>query len=117
MLSQLGHLPRFVRLTLIITFLIVIPTLYFLYPTPERLPSEGEYQSGGIDSEHWREPIKPDYLQSNKEEVREWDDDDSPSNQQSINKVDEEGGKWKGISDKTLNGGVIMPKLGNETAK
>ncbi|WWC93033.1 uncharacterized protein L201_007997 [Kwoniella dendrophila CBS 6074] len=108
MLSQLGHLPRFVRLTLIITILIIIPTLYLLYPTPERLPSKGEYQSGGIDSDHWRKPIQPDYL---REEVREYDDDDFDG----LNKIKQ----WNvgGISEKTINGGVIMPKLGNETAK
>ncbi|WVW86689.1 hypothetical protein I302_108743 [Kwoniella bestiolae CBS 10118] len=107
MLSQLGHLPRFIRLTLLATFLIVIPTLYFLYPTPERLPSPGEYQAGGIDSEHWRTPVKPDYLH---EEVREWDDE-LPLG--SSKKPD----GWKGLSEETINGGVIMPKLGNETAK
>ncbi|KAK6908930.1 hypothetical protein I203_102936 [Kwoniella mangroviensis CBS 8507] len=108
MFSQLGHLPRFIRLTLLITLLIVIPTLYFLYPTPERLPSPGEYQAGGIDSEHWRKPVNPDYSNVH-EEVREWDDELPLGN--SNNKA------WKGLSEDTINGGVIMPKLGNETAK
>ncbi|WVQ66510.1 uncharacterized protein L199_004691 [Kwoniella botswanensis] len=108
MLPQLGHLPRFIRLTLLITLLIVIPTLYFLYPTPERLPSPGEYQAGGIDSEHWRKPINPDFPNVH-EEVREWDDELPLGN---INNK-----AWKGLSEDTINGGVIMPKLGNETAK
>ncbi|WRT69485.1 uncharacterized protein IL334_006471 [Kwoniella shivajii] len=113
MLAQLGHLPRFVRLTLLVTTLIVIPTLYLLYPTTERLPSPGEVQSGGIDSEHWRNPIQPNLDGSSvKEEVREWEDElplGDPKNHESSS--------WGGLSEETLNGGVIMPKLGNETAK
>ncbi|WWC65658.1 uncharacterized protein I303_108279 [Kwoniella dejecticola CBS 10117] len=112
MLSQLGHLPRFVRLVLILTFVVVIPTIYLLYPTPERLPSPGEYQAGGIDSDHWREPITPDYLV--KEQVREWDDELPLGG----SRTQKDGSVvLGGLSDETVHGGVIMPKLGNETAK
>ncbi|WWC73479.1 uncharacterized protein I206_107449 [Kwoniella pini CBS 10737] len=106
MLAHLGHLPRFVRLILITTFIIVIPTFYFLYPSPERLPALGEHQAGGIDSNHWRKPITPDYLV--KEESREWDDE-LPLGESRIGLGE--------LSDKTIHGGVIMPTLGNETAK
>ncbi|OCF46104.1 thiol oxidase [Kwoniella heveanensis CBS 569] len=125
MLSQLGHAPRFVRLTVLVTVVILVPTLYILYPSPEYVPSPGEVQAGGIDSEHWREPIQPDLnlgvkdyrgsgteheREQEQEYVREWQDGAADG------RHDDQHG-WKGVSEETLSGGVIMPKLGNETAK
>ncbi|WVQ96176.1 hypothetical protein IAU59_003279 [Kwoniella sp. CBS 9459] len=126
MLSQLGHAPRFIRLTVLVTIVVLVPTLYLLYPTPEHVPSPGEVQAGGIDSEHWREPIQPDLNlgvkdyrgQEEQEYVREWQDGASSgtgSEAGAGGHGDQRG--WKGVSEETLSGGVIMPKLGNETAK
>ncbi|WVQ79417.1 hypothetical protein IAT38_001514 [Cryptococcus sp. DSM 104549] len=106
---MLGHLPRFLRLTLLVTLLIVVPTLYLLYPSPERQPSPGEYQAGGIDSPHWRAPVKPDLDGGyEREEGRGWGDE-----------LVVGGGGRQGVTvnQDVINGGVIMPKLGNATAK
>nr|XP_031859017.1 uncharacterized protein CI109_005522 [Kwoniella shandongensis]KAA5526089.1 hypothetical protein CI109_005522 [Kwoniella shandongensis] len=117
---MLGHLPRFVRLTLILTVVIIVPTLYFLYPTPEHVPGPGDVQAGGIDSDHWRTPVKPNIggvgeIYEN-EKVREWDDEeiDLDTGTAAKSKVEQ---PWSGVSDEVIGGGVIMPKLGNATAK
>ncbi|KAK8849488.1 hypothetical protein IAR55_004822 [Kwoniella newhampshirensis] len=119
---MLGHMPRFVRLTLVLTVLIIAPTLYLLYPTPEHVPSPGDMQAGGIDSEHWRDPIKPNLGGElfEKEQVREWDGVDDELDTESRGKGSlgkATSGDWSGVSDSVIGGGVIMPKLGNATAK
>ena len=111
-------LSRFARLFLLLTALIVIPTLYLLYPSPSipRSPADAvsEYEAGGIDSDHWRTPVKPDF---EKEEARDWEDEvviGCPTGE------DCDGTKDKandGLVESVLDGGVIMPKLENATAK
>ncbi|WVR09766.1 hypothetical protein IAU60_006842 [Kwoniella sp. DSM 27419] len=124
MLGQLGHLPRFVRLGLIVTSVVIAPTLYLLYPSPEYVPSPGDVQAGGIDSDHWREPIQPNFeaYPIAKEEVREWEDEvvmgagtDATREESTLSPA--WAGVGAGVGDDLLRGGVIMPKLGNETAK
>ncbi|ODN78528.1 hypothetical protein L202_04152 [Cryptococcus amylolentus CBS 6039] len=114
MLGPIGHLPRLVRLTLLATALVVLPTLYFLYPSPERLPSPGEWQAGGIDSDHWRSPVKPAFGEYELEEGRGWDDQSGVGGSRGWGQ-----GKKKApeIGQDVIHGGVIMPKLGNATAK
>ncbi|WVQ75047.1 hypothetical protein IAR50_004656 [Cryptococcus sp. DSM 104548] len=114
MLGPIGHLPRLVRLILLATALIILPTLYFLYPSSERLPSPGEWQAGGIDSDHWRSPVKPQLGEYEHEEGRGWDDQHGVEGSRGWVE-----GKKKaaGIDQGVIHGGVIMPKLGNATAK
>ncbi|RXK36063.1 thiol oxidase [Tremella mesenterica] len=107
----MSHLTRFTRLFFLCFLLLAIPTLYLLYPSPQPAQTPTDiveaYEAGGIDSPHWRPPIKPDY---ELEEGRDWEDEvilDRP--------VSAEG--EKGWMNEVVGGGVIMPKLGNETAK
>ena len=126
--SMLG-LSRFARLFLLVTVLVLLPTLYLLYPSlaAPRSPEDEvfEYESGGIDSTHWRAPIKPDFEQ---EELRDWSDacvagEDCGAAQeqvgeQGVGQVSLEKDREVGAGeDMVLGGGVIMPKFENATAK
>ncbi|CAD6569890.1 MAG: hypothetical protein TREMPRED_005498 [Tremellales sp. Tagirdzhanova-0007] len=122
-------LSRFARLFLLVTVLVLLPTLYLLYPSlaAPRSPEDEvfEYESGGIDSTHWRAPIKPDFEQ---EELRDWSDacvagEDCGAAQeqvgeQGVGQVSLEKDREVGAGeDMVLGGGVIMPKFENATAK
>ncbi|OWZ72867.1 hypothetical protein AYX14_01608 [Cryptococcus neoformans] len=106
MLGPLVHIPRILRLALLCAFIVIVPTLYLLYPSEERLPAPGEWQAGGIDSEHWREPVKPDFARYEHEEGRAWGEELLAQKEASV-----------AMDDDVIHGGVIMPKLGNATAK
>jgi hypothetical protein len=129
-------IPRLARLLIFSTLLITIPTLYLLYPHRETIiqTTQGYLEKGGIDSSHWRDPLPPPVGTGNEklehEEVRDWEGQDV------LAKVDSEG--LEGLEDASttpaevvgaseegsgtiavdiLEGGVIMPKLENATAK
>jgi len=124
-------LSRFARLFLLLTILLIIPTLYLLYPSHTQAPSPGdeiyEYEAGGIDSPHWRDPVKPDF---ETEEVRDWGDElvvgcpagkdcgDGPLKGGMEMEVEDGRGSGLGMVDEgVLGGGVIMPKLENAITK
>ncbi|ORY34936.1 ERV/ALR sulfhydryl oxidase domain-containing protein, partial [Naematelia encephala] len=101
---------RLPRLVLSIFLVILFTSLYIFYPSSERTPRAGEveyssYEAGGIDSDHYRRPIKPDFDFDREEQGRAWEEDDQEVSSKS------------GASEDIFMGGVIMPKLGNETAK
>ena len=87
-----------------------------------------EYESGGIDSTHWRAPIKPDFEQ---EELRDWNDacasgEDCGPSEQAKEQIGGQGTEQVTLEkdrevdageDLVLGGGVIMPKFENATAK
>jgi hypothetical protein len=143
MLALLTRLSRLTRLFLLLTAVIALPTLFFLYPSraPPHSPEEpyAEYEAGGIDSPHWRTPKKPIF---EKEEAR-WEGDEQGLDASCVgdecvaDKVVDATAERKGTTgggshgtaemvqehahgpgmEDVLAGGVIMPKLGNETAK
>lgn len=124
---------------------LLLTTLYFLYPTDHfrspHAPSDtyDEYEAGGIDSDHWREPVRPNF---EKEVARDEDCDDGacavepevartkervkPRPKRPVKPAKEAlaAGLAKGgekmsfvVEDSVLAGGVIMPKLENATAR
>jgi FAD-linked sulfhydryl oxidase len=128
-------IPRSARLFLIIVGVVILPSIYLLYPHHDIPQAPGsyvtEYEAGGIDSEHWRTPVKPDF---EKEEAR-WSQAEAveedaaerkngnlapyvPSDKTWLNHgMTGVGGKAGAIAENVLSGGVIMPKLANATAK
>lgn len=140
-------IPRLARLLILSTLLITIPTLYFLYPHRETIlqTTQGYLEKGGIDSSHWRDPLPPpgsigDELEKlEHEEVRDWEGQDvleesavdsgvSPVLDLEVDGAPITGGDAVrntvgdqvlagGVGAHVLEGGVIMPKLENATAK
>ena len=128
-------IPRLARLLIFSTLLITIPTLYLLYPHRETIiqTTQGYLEKGGIDSSHWRDPLPPPVGIGNEklehEEVRDWEgqdvlakvdpEDTEGSEVESTTPVEEAAGEEGGgsIAADVLEGGVIMPKLENATAK
>jgi len=126
-------MPRPLRLFLAVLALVAIPTLYLAYPSPSSQspePHAQQYEAGGIDSEHWRDPIEPQFDDVELEAGRAWDDEmvvapgpgassGSASDVMSPDASDEAQGPDHGNEYGTgvLHGGVIMPKLENATAK
>lgn len=138
-------IPRLARLLLLSTLVITVPTLYFLYPHRETIlqTTQGYLEKGGIDSSHWRDPLPPpggirDELdQLEHEEVRDWEGqdvfDESAADQGVPPVINDKqdgaptpntngqslgvAGVAEGVSSHILDGGVIMPKLENATAK
>lgn len=128
-------IPRLARLLIFSTLLITIPTLYLLYPHRETIiqTTQGYLEQGGIDSSHWRDPLPPPGGIGNEklehEEVRDWEGQDvlakvDPEDTEgleveSTTPVEEAAGEEGGgsIAADVLEGGVIMPKLENATAK
>lgn len=132
-------IPRLARLLIFSTLLITIPTLYLLYPHRESIlqTTQGYLEKGGIDSSHWRDPLPPplgidvENVENGEgkmehEEVRDWEGQDviaKPT--EALNEIirpTEEGalleeGVTGGVAKDVLEGGVIMPKLENATAK
>lgn len=177
-------LSRSARLLLLVFVCILVPSLYIFYPSPnssEKNPHKPtdeyhDYEAGGIDSAHYRTPVKPNF---ELEEPR-WDKSEADAEEEAVFRIDEDdqlctdagctpGGtkgtaeaKAKGHSkqttplhdghsgtesrvgsadldrqdkpvvkgsgsrekaftvnevEATIGGGVIMPKLANETAK
>jgi hypothetical protein len=124
-------IPRLARLLIFSSLLITIPTLYLLYPHRETIlqTTQGYLEKGGIDSSHWRDPLPPPpELKVEHEEVRDWEGQDvivadptdlkeelitSPTG---VN-VGSTGSDPVAIPKDVLEGGVIMPKLENATAK
>jgi hypothetical protein len=121
-------IPRLARLLIFSSLLITIPTLYLLYPHRETIlqTTQGYLEKGGIDSSHWRDPLPPPpELKVEHEEVRDWEGQDvivaEPTDVQgelitSPTGVNDDSANI-GISKDVLEGGVIMPKLENATAK
>jgi hypothetical protein len=124
-------IPRLARLLIFSSLLITIPTLYLLYPHRETIlqTTQGYLEKGGIDSSHWRDPLPPPpELKVEHEEVRDWEGQDvivaEPADVQGelitsptgINNGPVEDVSM-GIPKDVLEGGVIMPKLENATAK
>ncbi|KAL1408305.1 hypothetical protein Q8F55_005111 [Vanrija albida] len=127
------HIPRFARLFLVAAAVITIPTLYLFYPHEFSL-SSSDIDAGGIDQEHYREPVPqhvPPKPHLEDEEVRNvvFDSGDKdatppPGQQPPTEPVKAHGHKQAApdkpagdISNDVLTGQVIMPHLGNETAK
>ena len=128
-------IPRSARLFLIIVGVVILPSIYILYPHHDLPQAPGsfvsEYEAGGIDSDHWRAPVKPDF---EKEEAR-WSkaealEEDVAEKKHAVpapyvasdktwlnHGMTGVKGDTGGIAEKVLSGGVIMPKLANATAK
>lgn len=145
------HIPRFARLFLLAAAVITLPTLYLFYPH-EFSPSS-DIDAGGIDQEHFREPVPQHVPDRGKHHVEDeeprnnWEAvvfDAADGNKDSTTTQDgaaadkpkppttpadpprkAHGNKnaaaakapGSDISKDTLGGGVIMPHLGNATAK
>jgi hypothetical protein len=119
------------------TLLIILPTLYLLYPhrdtilgTPTQI--QDHLEQGGIDSTHWRDPLPPpvgigDELKKlEHEEVRDWEGQDvldqselegTESSSVPVLIEDSPVVSDEMVGKEVLEGGVIMPKLENATAK
>lgn len=129
-------IPRLARLLIFSTLLITIPTLYLLYPHRDAIlqHTQGYLEKGGIDSSHWRDPLPPDVEKYEHEEVRDWEaeppspagggqdvfDDSAVVTDDSAAEVSEEEVGQSvpvGVEQNVLEGGVIMLKLANATAK
>lgn len=115
--------------------LVALPTMYFFYPGPG-LPSTIHHEGldqGGIDSEHLRPPVEPHAGKPVIEDEEPRDNDQWGAAAQDLAKAEEIGdaagssaapqvhdsthdGAVSSVDD-VLSGGVIMGKLGNETAK
>lgn len=143
-------MPRSARFLLLVLFVIIVPSIYLLYPHHDhaRSPDEevAEYEAGGIDSVHYNPPIKPNF---EDEEIR-WRENEDVQDLEMTEEADpteelvREGfGTSGAISGHRSSGGtipqdrvhsediegslvvdgtvdlgdVIMPKLGNATAK
>jgi hypothetical protein len=121
-------IPRLARLLIFSSLLITFPTLYLLYPHRETIlqTTQGYLEKGGIDSSHWRDPLPPPAeLKVEHEEVRDWEGQDvivaEPTDVEgelitSPIGVNDDSANI-GIPKDVLEGGVIMPKLENATAK
>lgn len=125
-------IPRLARLLIFSTLLITIPTLYLLYPHRETIlqTTQGYLEKGGIDSSHWRDPLPPppEIEKVEHEEIRDWEGQDvivaEPTDVKEKmitppSEINDDSTEIEpiGISKDTLEGGVIMPKLENATAK
>jgi hypothetical protein len=131
-------IPRLARLLIFSTLLITIPTLYLLYPHRESIlqTTQGYLEKGGIDSSHWRDPLPPPVEidvengegKMEHEEVRDWEGQDvlaKPTKGEALDEITPptgegalfEEGATGGVAKDILEGGVIMPKLENATAK
>lgn len=117
-------IPRIARLLIFSTLIITLPTLYFLYPHRDHIiqTTQGYLEKGGIDSSHWRDPIPPGVEKYEHEEVREWDDDQdvlaqTDEVQPETDSLANSGERIATDAPDVLDGGVIMPKLENATAK
>lgn len=121
-------LSRLARLGLIATGVIILGSLYLLYPHHDVAQSPGDlvdhYEAGGIDSPHWNKPITPEFDEEPRwtpaeaemeAEEEQWSR--GSQSKEDVLVVEDSHGKGLGISDGVLGGGVIMPKLVNETAK
>lgn len=116
---------------------IFLTTLYFFYPSDHfsspHAPGDAydEYEAGGIDSDHWREPIRPKF---EKEVARDEECGEEscevgsgPAGGRGVEAARErvmarpkKGEAKQGVGlveASVLEGGVIMPKLENATAK
>ena len=107
-------LGRLGRILVIAVLVLLATSLYFLYPhhDPAQSPYDRpmHYEAGGIDSEHYRKPVVPVF---EEEEPR---DASWGAQRQSAEPVVGES-LVSDIDQDILGGGVIMPKLGNATAK
>jgi hypothetical protein len=143
MIHLFARLSRVTRLFLILALVIALPTLFLLYPS-HRVPHSlsdpyNSYEAGGIDGPHWRAEKRPDF---EKEEER-WHAGEEEDDEGAMCLGDEctaggTGKSWMGggggtgktkaggvigvngaqdAEDDVVEGGVIMPKLVNETAK
>jgi hypothetical protein len=121
-------LSRLARLGLIATGVIILGSLYLLYPHHDVAQSPGDlvdhYEAGGIDSPHWNKPITPEFDEEPRwtpaeaeveAEEEEWSR--GSQSKEDVLVVEDSHDKGLGVSDVVLGGGVIMPKLVNETAK
>ena len=140
-------IPKLARLLIASTLIITLPTLYFLYPHRESIiqTTQGYLEKGGIDSSHWRDPLPADVEKYENEQVRDWEVEGQGQDvlhkdgSGGVSQVDtlEDGTTGGGVGGATehvddmevsspvlleggaggLEGGVIMPKLENATAK
>lgn len=164
-------ISRFARIFLVALVIVTIPTAFLFYPSkPDTSDGEISLEKGGIDSEHWRDPLPPPpRFEEEDEEARGW----GQAAQDPARKVEGEGSEkeWKGpaenvagdtgagwradhdgagagsggaqpqlvsadegvdskkgsgvgsgvglegVAQDVMSGGVIMPHLGNATAK
>jgi hypothetical protein len=136
--------PRFARIFLLALVLVTVPTAFIFYPSsPDKASGEVSLEKGGIDSEHWREPVPPPQqgaqgTAEEDDEERAWADgagkavDSSVLDKENVAgdtgalaKEPEKGAEPKGAEKGTeysvpqdvISGAVIMPHLGNATAK
>ena len=106
-------LTRFARLFILLTILLLLTTLYFLYPSSSRPLSTPfpptHFEAGGIDSPHFASPLEPDF----EDEVRAWSGGRPPD----VSLAPAIKGQGLIVEEDLLHGEVIMPKMENETAK
>ncbi|ORX37942.1 ERV/ALR sulfhydryl oxidase domain-containing protein [Kockovaella imperatae] len=141
-------LSRTPRLFLILLVIIIVPTLYLLHPSTSPTPLSSwtktttptttggdaihhvEIESGGIDSDHWRDPIRPQTGNglANEEDTRGADDEEDELVLMGTHSSDRPKQQEEDLYDMTAftspsapilgtHGGVIMPKMENATAK
>lgn len=129
--------PRFARIFLLALVLVTVPTAFIFYPSsPDKESGEVSLEKGGIDSEHWREPVPPPsqggMAAEEDDEERAWADGagkaadtvldkdnvagDTGALAKEPEKAAEKGAEYS-VPQDVIWGAVIMPHLGNATAK
>lgn len=126
---------RFARIFLLALVLVTVPTAFIFYPSsPDKASGEVALEQGGVDSEHWREPVPPPPPEAGgKMAQEEMDEEHTWTDGAALAAVDNnvggdtgaaapEGGKAAGGAEYSVpldvvSGAVIMPHLGNATAK
>jgi hypothetical protein len=104
------QLPRFLRAFLIISAIIGIPSLYIVYHSSESIDPDSDLLSR--TEVHWDAGgLAPKLAAGHSQDDVTWDEGESSVRlMPPMHTVDV-------LSDEMVRGGVIMKKLGNETAK
>ncbi|BEJ14186.1 hypothetical protein CspHIS471_0313600 [Cutaneotrichosporon sp. HIS471] len=128
-------ISRFARIFLVALILVTVPTAFIFYPASSHKEGEvtDKLDKGGIDSAHWRDPVVPDMgdfsagrendagkAVVDKENVAGDTGSAAEGNQGKEGKEDKGGKKGSleySVPQDVISGAVIMPHLGNATAK
>ncbi|GMK53512.1 hypothetical protein CspeluHIS016_0100980 [Cutaneotrichosporon spelunceum] len=123
-------IPRFARIFLVALILVTVPTAFLFYPSSsnEASADSNSLEQGGIDSDHWRAPVPPqgefaiDAPDTNtKASDRDYKSATDPDYDVKAGKAGADDGAGHAglysVPQDVISGAVIMPHLGNATAK
>ncbi len=103
------QLPRFLRAFLIISAIIGIPSLYIVYRSSDSIDPDSDLLSR--TEVHWDAGgLAPKSGETYQQKDMEWEDDGLVQAMPLTHTIGR-------LADDVVKGGVIMKKLGNETAK